>query len=140
MTCIASISGNSRPENYTFRALSVVNDELRRAGATPRVVDGRNLELPFPGRGQTDDARKLCDTVRSASGIVLATPEYQGTFSAMMKLIIENLGFPSLLAGKPVALVGVAARRVRAQRRNHSARCRLDCRRPGVLRRQRSLH
>jgi len=26
-----------------------------------------------------------------------------------MKLVIENLGFPSMLAGKPVALVGVAA-------------------------------
>jgi FMN reductase len=26
-----------------------------------------------------------------------------------MKLVIENLGFPSVLAGKPVALVGVAA-------------------------------
>lgn len=27
----------------------------------------------------------------------------------MTKLIIENLGFPSVLAGKPVALLGVAA-------------------------------
>jgi len=26
-----------------------------------------------------------------------------------MKLVIENLGFPSVLAGKPVALLGVAA-------------------------------
>jgi chromate reductase len=34
--------------------------------------------------------------------------------SAMMRLIIENLGFPAVLAGKPVALVGVAAGRVGA--------------------------
>ena len=26
-----------------------------------------------------------------------------------MKLVIENLGFPSVLAGKPVALLGMAA-------------------------------
>jgi FMN reductase len=32
----------------------------------------------------------------------------------MAKLIIENLGFPSVLAGKPVALVGVAAGRIGA--------------------------
>jgi NAD(P)H-dependent FMN reductase len=32
----------------------------------------------------------------------------------MTKLIIENLGFPSLLAGKPVALLGVAAGRIGA--------------------------
>ncbi|NIO07402.1 MAG: hypothetical protein GTO40_05145 [Deltaproteobacteria bacterium] len=41
--------------------------------------------------------------------MVLATPEYHGSFAAMMKLVIENLGFPSILAGKPVALLGVAA-------------------------------
>ena len=32
----------------------------------------------------------------------------------MMKLLIENLGFPSLLAGKPVALLGVAAGQIGA--------------------------
>jgi len=32
----------------------------------------------------------------------------------MTKLLIENLGFPSVLAGKPVALVGVAAGRIGA--------------------------
>ena len=32
----------------------------------------------------------------------------------MTKLVIENLGFPSVLAGKPVALVGVAAGRIGA--------------------------
>ena len=32
----------------------------------------------------------------------------------MTKLIIENLGFPSVLAGKPVALLGVAAGRIGA--------------------------
>jgi FMN reductase len=40
---------------------------------------------------------------------VLATPEYHGSFSSVTKLVIENLGFPSVLAGKPVALLGVAA-------------------------------
>ena len=43
------------------------------------------------------------------AGVVLATPEYHGSFSSVMKLMIENLGFPSVLAGKTVALLGVAA-------------------------------
>ncbi len=47
--------------------------------------------------------------MKQAAGIVLATPEYHGSFSSVMKLVIENLGFPSALAGKPVALLGVAA-------------------------------
>ena len=44
----------------------------------------------------------------------MATPEYHGSLAAMMKLIIENLGFPSVLAGKPVALRGAAAGRIGA--------------------------
>ena len=34
--------------------------------------------------------------------VVLATPEYHGSFSSVMKLMIENLGFPSVLEGKSV--------------------------------------
>jgi NAD(P)H-dependent FMN reductase len=52
--------------------------------------------------------------VQEASAIVIATPEYHGSFSAMTKLIIESLGFPSVLKDKPVALVGVAAGRIGA--------------------------
>jgi FMN reductase len=53
--------------------------------------------------------KELQQQVAGATGVVLATPEYHGSFSSVMKLVIENLGFPSMLAGKPVALVGVAA-------------------------------
>ena len=52
--------------------------------------------------------------MKSATGVILATPEYHGSFAAVMKLVIENLGFPSLLAGKPVALLGVAAGQIGA--------------------------
>ena len=45
---------------------------------------------------------------------MLATPEYHGGFSSVIKLVIENLGFPSVLAGKPVALMGVAAGQIGA--------------------------
>ena len=114
MNPIVSISGTSRPNNYTSMALAVVNDELIRRGHTPTVVDGRNLTLAFPGSAPTDDALALRETLTSASAVVLATPEYHGSFSAFTKLIIENLGFPSELRGKPVALVGVAAGRIGA--------------------------
>ena len=41
----------------------------------------------------------------ATDSVVLATPEYHGSFSSVMKLVIENLGFPSALQGKPVALM-----------------------------------
>jgi len=111
---IVSISGTSRPGNYTSMALAVVNEQLRVQGATPTLIDARDITLPFPGRGDTADSVALREAVQTASALVLATPEYHGGFSAMTKLIIENLGYPSALAGKPLALLGVAAGRIGA--------------------------
>lgn len=114
MPTILCISGTSRPGNYTSRALAVVRDELRQRGAVTDFVDARELDLPFPGHPSTADAQRLRERVEGAAGVVLATPEYHGGFCAMTKLIIENLGFPSILADKPVALLGVAAGRIGA--------------------------
>ncbi len=114
MPSILLISGTSRPENYTSRALAVVAEEFAQQNATTVLLDAREMNLAFPGQPETDHAGQLRQAVERADAIVLATPEYHGSFCAMTKLIIENLGFPSALAGKPVALVGVAAGRIGA--------------------------
>lgn len=108
---IVVVTGSVRPGNYTAKAAALVADEL---GQDPQVevvvVDPAALTLPLPGTDPGSAVtEKLKDDVSNAAGIVLATPEYHGSFSSVMKLVIENLGFPSVMAGKPVALLGVAA-------------------------------
>lgn len=105
------ISGSVRPGNYTSMALNVIASEF---ASRPHIhidrIHPENMKLPFPGQtGTFDDQQVLQEVVARASAVVLATPEYHGSMSGYMKLIIENLGFPSLLKGKPVALVGVAS-------------------------------
>jgi chromate reductase, NAD(P)H dehydrogenase (quinone) len=113
---IVTILGTSRPGNFTGRALALVADELsRQADVQVATIDPANLLLPFPGQpGVFPDQKALQNLVAGATGVVLATPEYHGGVSAVMKLVIENLGFPSLLAGKPIALLGVAAGQIGA--------------------------
>jgi FMN reductase len=107
---IAVIKGSVRPGNYTSMAANLVVDELHRnPKVAVEIVDPATLQLPFPGHDGSADTQRLQEQVRSATGVILVTPEYHGSFSSVMKLIIENLGFPSALAGKPVALLGVAA-------------------------------
>jgi NAD(P)H-dependent FMN reductase len=107
---VVLISGSVRPGNYTGKALALVADELEKMGVAHEVVDPAVLALPLPGTDPGSPAMKaLQEKVRSATAVVLATPEYHGSFSSVIKLVIENLGFPSVLAGKPVALLGVAA-------------------------------
>jgi NAD(P)H-dependent FMN reductase len=94
--------------------MTVVVDELRELGAEVHVIDARDIVLSFPGQPETADARHIRTIVKDAGGVVIASPEYHGSYAAMTKLVIENLGFPSALAGKPVALLGVAGGRIGA--------------------------
>lgn len=92
----------------------MVATTLSDQGAEVTTFDARELSLAFPGMPPTEDAKHLQHVVVGADAVVLATPEYHGSFSAMTKLVIENMGFPSALKGKPVALLGVAAGRIGA--------------------------
>jgi FMN reductase len=108
---IVVIKGSVRPGNYTSMASALVVDELKKhPRVSVEVIDPAAHHLPPPGAEPVShETKELQQQVAGATGVVLATPEYHGSFSSVMKLVIENLGFPSMLAGKPVALVGVAA-------------------------------
>ena len=113
---IVTILGTTRPGNVTAKALALVVDELRQqTKVNVTEIDPYGMQLLFLGETvESKGSQFLQSAVQKATGVVLATPEYHGSFAAMMKLIIENLGFPSILAGKPVALLGVAAGQIGA--------------------------
>jgi chromate reductase, NAD(P)H dehydrogenase (quinone) len=108
---VVIIQGSVRPKSYTSMAVALVADEFaKHPEYSVKIIDPAGLNLPWPGTNPNSPATQALQAdVKTAAGVVLATPEYHGTFSSIMKLVIENLGFPSVLAGKPVALLGVAA-------------------------------
>jgi NAD(P)H-dependent FMN reductase len=112
---VVAVGGSVRPGNFTAKAMALVVDELKaHQSVTVDWIDLAPLQLPLPGKGRSEDAKKLQASVSKATGVVLATPEYHGSYSSGIKLCIENLGFPSVLAGKPIALLGVAAGQIGA--------------------------
>ena len=93
----------------------MVADEIAKSDdATVDVVDLNDVQLPLPGRATSDEVKALQERFAAATGVVLATPEYHGSFSSVIKLLIDNLGFSSVLSGKPIALLGVAAGQIGA--------------------------
>ena len=113
---IVAVSGSVRPGNFTSKALALVADELtKQKDVELELFDPRKMKLALPGL-ETDDpvVKSLQRAAREATGIVLATPEYHGSYSSVIKMVIENLGYPSGIAGKPIALLGVAAGRIGA--------------------------
>ena len=113
---IVAVLGTARPGNFTSKALALVIDEIKkRRDIALQVVEPGKMNLPLPGTDpESADTKLLQETVSNATGVVFSTPEYHGSYSSLTKLIIENLGFPSVLAGKPVALIGVAAGQIGA--------------------------
>lgn len=108
---IVTLAGSVRPGNFTSAALSLVIDEL--SGLDDVAVDAINpadFDLGFPGTAKHAELSKLLQArVSPSTGVVIATPEYHGSFSSVTKLLIEHLNYPSVLGGKPIALLGVAA-------------------------------
>jgi chromate reductase len=107
---IATILGSLNKNGSCAHALNIVNDELQNSDNIELAkVKPNDYTLPFPGQSlPNSDEKKLQLLLSDVGGIIISTPEYHGSISSIVKLIIENLGFPSILSGKPVSLVGVA--------------------------------
>ncbi len=108
---IAVIIGSVTENSYTRKSVMIAIDELKKhREISVDVIDPRYLDIPFPGiKAKSNDVEKIQKIVDESTGVILATPEYHGSYSSILKLIIENLGYPSKLAGKPVAILGVAS-------------------------------
>jgi chromate reductase len=109
---ITAICGSVRPANATAKAMRLALDEFAaHPGVEVTPVYLEDLELPLPGLAprQPEALERFQKTIEDSTGVLLASPEYHGGVSSPMKLAIDNLGFPSKLAGKPIALLGVAA-------------------------------
>lgn len=113
---VAAILGSLRRGSRTRHVLDVVLNRLRqRKHLSIDVIDPSTMTLAFPGEpGAPVFAEELITRVTPADALVLATPEYHGSYSSVIKIIIDNLGYPSAMANKPTVLVGVASGRIGA--------------------------
>ena len=107
---VVAIQGSVRSGNNTAKVLAVAKAHATaRPDAELHVIDPTELTFHLPGRGISADAKQVQEHIKKADAVILATPEYHGSYSSVMKLIIDNLGFPSALKRKPVCLLGVAS-------------------------------
>ena len=112
---IVAILGSVNPKSYTTKALSLVEDQLKgMSDVQLDVIDPSEMNLTLPGEAPSSAAKDMQEIVEQATGVIVTTPEYHGSYSSTIKLVIDNLGYPSMLAGKPIGLLGVAAGQIGA--------------------------
>lgn len=89
---VVGIGGSIRHDSQSERALRLVLEGARGAGADTIAVTGPQLVLPFydpsvPERPEA--ARTLVDVIREADGVVLVSPGYHGTVSGLVKNALD---------------------------------------------------
>jgi chromate reductase, NAD(P)H dehydrogenase (quinone) len=110
---ITILSGTNRADSATRALAGHVAGLYRVAGADATLLDlatlGPEWFTPAAYAGRNDTTRPEARAVLDADGLVVLTPEYNGSFPGALKLFLDLLPFPAALAGRPVAFIGLAA-------------------------------
>lgn len=110
MPNVALINSSVQKKNYTGFVLAIVKDELLKNEISVIEVNLKEFTLPFPGEEvENDNSKKMQQLLKSADAYIVGCPEYNGSFTAKLKLMIENSDFPSVMKGKPIGLIGLAS-------------------------------
>lgn len=122
MTKIVGIGGSLRSQSYTYRALELALERIQKLGAEIELLDLRSLTLPFCDGGDDysdfPDVAKLRQTVKDADGIILATPEYHGSVSGVLKNALDLMSFDEL-DGKVFGCISVLGGTSNSNALNH---------------------
>jgi FMN reductase len=118
MTQIVVVSGNPRAGSRTSVLAGAVGEAVaaRTGGVRPAVIEVGALGtgLLTPGDAATADAVSL---LRAADILVVATPTYKGSYTGVLKVLLDQLP-ANALAGKravPVVTAGVAPQAAAAE-------------------------
>jgi chromate reductase, NAD(P)H dehydrogenase (quinone) len=114
MLRILGISGSLRRGSHNTSLLRAAAD-LLPPGAQLEIYDGLRELPPYEPELDVEPAdpavARLRDAIAKADGVVIATPEYNGSIPGVLKNALDwaSRPFPnSALQGKPVAVIGAS--------------------------------
>ena len=109
---ILGINGSLRERSCSFRALEHAMNLVSDMGCKTEIFDVRSAHLPFCNGNRTDprpefpEVSVLRRLVSNAHGLILATPEYHGGMSGVLKNVLDLLDIEHL-EGKVVGCISV---------------------------------
>jgi FMN reductase len=110
MVKIVAIAGSLRQDSTSQMALNLAAQRVEALGAEIEVLDLREMKLPFCDGGDEypdyPDVKRLQEAFSRADGIILATPEYHGSVSGVLKNALDLMSFDQL-SGKVAGLISV---------------------------------
>lgn len=92
---ILAFAGSTRSESFNKKLVRIAAEGARAAGAEVTLVDLRDLPMPLfdedleAKEGLPPAARKLKDLLLAHDGLLIASPEYNSSISAVLKNAID---------------------------------------------------
>ncbi|MBL9129793.1 MAG: NAD(P)H-dependent oxidoreductase [Verrucomicrobiaceae bacterium] len=92
---ILAFAGSTRAGSYNKQLARVAADAARAAGAEVTFIDLRDLPLPLfdedleSAHGLPDNAKKLKALLRDHDGLLIASPEYNSSLTAVLKNALD---------------------------------------------------
>ncbi len=98
---ILAFAGSTRAESWNKKLVRIAADAARAAGAEVTLLDLRDVPLPlYDGdleakEGLPANAKKLKELFLSHQGLLIASPEYNSSISAVLKNAIDWVSRPA---------------------------------------------
>lgn len=107
------IVGTNRPGNNTRKVAAAVEEIYRDLGVPLQVLDlaklPQEIYLPSAYSIKPPGFDFFSEAVINAHGLIVVTPEYNGSMPGVLKYFIDMLKFPESLCMRPVCFVGLSA-------------------------------
>jgi chromate reductase, NAD(P)H dehydrogenase (quinone) len=110
---ITMVVGTNRPGSNTRKVAAQIEEIYRELNTPLKILDLANLpqEIFHPrSYGEKPVSfHPFSEGVLQSSGLIVVTPEYNGSLPGVLKYFIDMLKFPESFERRPVCFVGLAA-------------------------------
>ena len=110
---ITLLVGTNRPDSNTRKVARVVEDIYKELKVPLKILDLAQLPpeifAPSSYAQKPPSFTPFSEAVLAAEGLVVVTPEYNGSVPGILKYFIDMLKFPESFEQRPVCFVGLAA-------------------------------
>jgi len=107
------IIGTNRPGCNTRKVAAHVEEIYKGLGIPLHIIDLARLPqeifLPTSYAEKPASFHPFAEAILKSSGLIVVTPEYNGSMPGVLKYFIDMLKFPESFESRPVCFVGLAA-------------------------------
>lgn len=106
------ISGTDRPGSNTLKLSKAIQKEWASLGESVEIIDLQDVskglqEGPQYGDPKSPVLKETLHKILNSDGLIVVTPEYNGSMPGVLKQLIDHLQFPQSFEFRPVCFVGL---------------------------------